>query len=44
MYEMKRALSGVRKTSPGKDEICVELIKKLSEKSLKIILGLFNRV
>jgi len=38
MYEMKRALSGVRKISPGKDEICVELIKNLSETSLKIIL------
>lgn len=24
MCEMKRALTGVRKTSPGKDEICVE--------------------
>lgn len=44
MYEMMRALSGVRKTSPGKDDICVELIKFLSETSLNSILGLFNRV
>lgn len=35
MYKLKRALSGVRKTSPGKDEICVKLIKNFIRKIIK---------
>lgn len=30
VYEMKRALSGVNRNSPGKDKICVEIIKNVS--------------
>lgn len=44
LYELKRALAGVRQTSPGKDEICNEMIKHLSDASLSIILSLFNKI
>ncbi len=44
MYELNQALAGVRNTSPGKDEICNEVIRYLSDKSKNILLYLFNRV
>lgn len=44
LYELKRALVGVKHTSPGKDEICYEMIKQLSDGSLNIILRLFNKI
>lgn len=44
LYELKRALVGVKHTSPGKDEICYEMIKQLSDGSLNIILRLFNQI
>lgn len=44
LYELKRALSGVRNTSPGKDDICHEMIKQLSDFSLNMILKLYNKI
>lgn len=41
---MKRVLQGVRHTSPGKDDICYEMIKHLSDVSLNFILLLFNKI
>lgn len=43
-YELKQALVSVKHTSPGQDEICYEILKHLSDSSLGLILGLFNRV
>ncbi|KAI7808137.1 hypothetical protein IRJ41_016520 [Triplophysa rosa] len=44
LYELKRVLVGVKYTSPGKDDICYEMIKHLSELSLSMILRLFNKI
>lgn len=44
LFELKKALAESKKTSPGKDEICNEMIKHLSDNSLCIILKLFNKV
>ncbi len=42
--ELKQALMSVIHTSAGKDEICYEIIKHLSDTSLNIILSLFNKI
>ncbi|MGL5578150.1 MAG: RNA-directed DNA polymerase, partial [Fusobacteriaceae bacterium] len=44
LYELKRAIAGVKQTSPGKDEICYEMIKHLSDESLGVVLSLFNKI
>jgi len=44
LYELKKALAGVKQTSPGRDDIGYEMVKHLSETSLSIILSLFNKV
>uniref|UniRef100_A0A8C1XU29 Uncharacterized protein n=1 Tax=Cyprinus carpio TaxID=7962 RepID=A0A8C1XU29_CYPCA len=44
LYELKRALTGGKNTSPGKDDICYEMIKHLSDLSLSTILRLFNKI
>ncbi|MGL5733123.1 MAG: RNA-directed DNA polymerase, partial [Metamycoplasmataceae bacterium] len=44
MYELKQVLHGVKHTSPGKDEICYEMIKHLSDVSLNIILEFINKI
>ncbi len=44
LYELKRALAGLKHTSPGKDDICYELIKQLLVLSLSMILRLFNKI
>lgn len=44
MYELKMALGGVKHSSPGKDDICYVMIQHLSDRSLNIILNLFNKV
>ncbi len=44
LYELKKALAGVKQTSPGRDDICNEMVKHLSENSLYIVLSLFNKV
>lgn len=44
LYELKRALGGVKHTSPGKDYVCYIMIKHLTDRSLNMILCLFNRI
>lgn len=44
LYEVKKALAGVKQTSPGRDDICYEMVKHLSETALEPILRLFNKV
>lgn len=44
LNELKRAVGRVKKTSPGKDEICYMMVKNLSEFSLNFLLRLFNKV
>ncbi len=44
LYELKRALAGLKHTSPGKDDICYELIKQLLVLSLSMNLRLFNKI
>ncbi len=44
LYELKKALAGVKQTSPGRDDICNEMVKHLSENSLYIVLSLFNKL
>lgn len=44
LYELKRALVGVKHTSPGRDEICHKMIKQLSDLSMNMILVLFNKI
>lgn len=44
MYELKMALGGVKHSSPGKDYICYVMIQHLSDRSLNIILNLFNKI
>lgn len=44
MGELKRALVKARITAPGKDEICYNMIKHLSEESLEKLLTLYNKV
>lgn len=44
MYELKQVLQGMKRTSPGKDEIYYEMIKHLSDASLYIILEFLNKI
>lgn len=44
LYELKRAIAGTKQTSPGRDEICYEMFKHLSDSSLNVILSLYNKV
>lgn len=44
LYELKRVLTDIKQTSPGRDEICYEMIKQLSDHSLNIILSLYKKV
>lgn len=44
LNELKRAIAGTKQTSPGRDEICYEMIKHLSDPSLIVILNLYNKV
>ena len=44
IYELKMALGGVKHTSPGRDEICYVMIQHLSDRSLKVVLNLFNKI
>lgn len=44
LYELKRAIIGAKETSPGKDDVCYEMVKHLSDTSLYILLWLFNRI
>lgn len=44
LHELKKALEGVKQTSPGRHDICYEMIKRLSETSLDLISSLFNKV
>ncbi|XP_063075987.1 RNA-directed DNA polymerase from mobile element jockey [Engraulis encrasicolus] len=44
MFELKRALSGVRSTSPGKDEICYVMVDKLCPEAQGVLLQLFNMI
>lgn len=41
---MKRALAGVRATSPGKDEICYKMVDSLTPEAQMIILKLYNKI
>lgn len=44
LCELNRALRGAKQTSPGIDDTCYSMIKSLSEKSLEVILCLFNKI
>lgn len=44
LFELKKTLAGGKKTSPGRNGICYEMIKHLPDNSLRIILKLFNKV
>ncbi|GFW71709.1 RNase H domain-containing protein [Trichonephila clavipes] len=44
MFELKRALSSAKNTSPGPDGISYVLLRHLSEDSLVSLLYLFNRI
>lgn len=44
LFEMNRALIGVKNTSPGKDGICYRMIEHLSDDAKGIILKLYNKV
>lgn len=44
LFELKRALAGVRATSPGKDEICYKMVECLTPEAQEIILQLYNKI
>ena len=44
MFELKRAMSGVRSTSPGKDEICYIMVEKLCPQAQMVLLQFFNMI
>lgn len=44
LYELKQALEGVNHTSPGKEEVCYEMIKHVSDNGLNVILRLYNEI
>lgn len=44
LFELKRALLGVRNTSPGKDGIVYKMIEQLSDVAKNVILKLYNKV
>lgn len=44
MSEFKKALKKCKNTSPGKDQICYEMFKHMSETSCKVILKFYNLV
>jgi len=44
LYELKRAIAGTKQTFPGRDEICYEMFKHLSDSSLNAILRFYNKV
>lgn len=41
--ELKRALGRTRNRAPGKDEVCYNMLKQLSDVALNKVLMLFNR-
>lgn len=43
-FFLKRAILGSKQTSPGKDDVCYEMVKHLSDTSLYSLLSLFNRI
>lgn len=44
LLELKQAVARSGRTSPGKDNICYDMFKRLSDKSLSIILDFYNEV
>uniref|UniRef100_A0A8C2BUC3 Reverse transcriptase domain-containing protein n=1 Tax=Cyprinus carpio TaxID=7962 RepID=A0A8C2BUC3_CYPCA len=44
LFELKRALNGVKNTSPGKDGICYKMIKEIDDVAKCVILKLYNKI
>lgn len=44
MFELRRAISSARQTTPGKDGVCYNMLAHMTENTLGIVLRLFNRV
>lgn len=44
LFELKRALIGVKSTSPGKDEVCYKMIEQLSDVAKSVVLILYNKI
>lgn len=44
MFELKKAIAKARQSTPGKDGICYLMLAHMSDKSLEVVLKLFNLV
>ncbi|CAJ1057684.1 RNA-directed DNA polymerase from mobile element jockey [Xyrichtys novacula] len=44
LYELRRAVAKTRQSSPGKDDVCYCMLDHMDDRSLGVILKLFNKV
>jgi len=44
MFELRRAIISTRPTTPGKDGVCYKMLAQMTEKTLEIVLKLFNQI
>jgi len=44
MFELRRAIISTRLTTPGKDGVCYKMLAQMTEKTLEIVLKLFNQI
>lgn len=44
LFELKRALIGVKSTSPGKDEVSYKMIEQISDVAKSVVLILYNKI
>ncbi len=44
MFDLRRAIISARQTTPGKDGVCYKMLAHMTDKTLKIVLKLFNQI
>ncbi len=44
LFELRRAISNARQTSPGKDGICYSMLAHMTDRALEAVLRLFNEI
>lgn len=44
VFELKRAISSMRQSSPGKDGICYSILARMKDSALLVVLRLFNKI
>lgn len=44
MFELRRAIVSAKQTTPGKDGVCYKMLAQMTDKTLEIVLKLFNQI